>query len=361
MKEKKKPYDPEVENESFINPKRIIILFILAEAGNFVLGITELNKHVHSFTGDIPEDLLLTVLCGVLAIVLLKKFCIEKLPDSYFFDDLRLASLFIIVGFAVKLFNDIILKSIPLSINLYTLPTIAIEEIYIIAGIIGFIVLLKSKYKQYSLKELIRGERNRTFEEEPVKKKSKTKNKWVISLIVVFYLLGIIGLWIAMSGSRKAAKITIINNSDQPTKGLRVITTASIDPEPSIVAGGIYVPVKIFDFYGIPVGKSISIDWPLDGGLNEYEEYPRYYTVRIEESEELRVEYNDRKRDIHNTSLVNSIDFKETEMKLTGIVIDNTHEAVLCIEGNAQDGYRLVYDHDNKPLFIYEKKRFLWF
>lgn len=164
-----------------------------------------------------------------------------------------------------------------------------------------------------------------------------------------------------MNGNRRAARITIINNSDQSTKGLRIITTASIDPEPSIVAGGIYVPVKIFDFYVIPEGKSISIDWPLDGGLNEYEEYPRYYTVRIEESDELRVEYNDRKREIHNISLVNSIDFKETEMKLTGIVIDNTHEAVLRIVGNAQDGYSLVYDHDNKPLFIYEKKRFLWF
>lgn len=360
MKEKK-PYDPELENGNFINLQRIITLFIVAEAGNFALGITELNKYVHSFTGDIPEDLFLTVICGVLAILLLKKFCVEKLPESKFFDDLRLASLFIIVGFAVKLFNDIILKSIPLSINLYTLPTIALEEIYIIAGIVGFIVLLKTKYKQYSLKELIRGERKINSDEEPVNKKGKPKNKWIIILVLVFYLLGIIGLWIVMNGNRRAARITIINNSDQPTKGLRIITTASIDPEPSIVAGGIYVPVEYFEFYGIPEGKSISIDWPLDGGLNEYKEYPRYYTVRIEESDELRVEYNDRKREIHNISLVNSIDFKETEMRLTGIVIDNTHEAVLCIEGNAQDGYRLVYDHDNKPLFIYEKKRFLWF
>lgn len=36
MKEKK-PYDPEVENGNYINLKRIIILFVLAEAGNFAL------------------------------------------------------------------------------------------------------------------------------------------------------------------------------------------------------------------------------------------------------------------------------------------------------------------------------------
>lgn len=77
MKEKK-PYDPEVENGNYINLKRIIILFVLAEAGNFALGITELDKYVHSFTWDIPEDLFLTVICGVLAIVLLKKVLRRK-------------------------------------------------------------------------------------------------------------------------------------------------------------------------------------------------------------------------------------------------------------------------------------------
>ena len=159
-----------------------------------------------------------------------------------------------------------------------------------------------------------------------------------------------------MDANRRAARITIINNTDQPTNGLRIIATASTNPEPSVVVAGVYVPEDLCCFYGIPVGKSISMNFREDG-LNDFPEYPRYFTVRIEECEELPVENDDSRREINDNKLLNNIRFKRTEMKLTGIVIENKHEAVLHIEGNARDGYNLIYDHDNKPLIMYVKDR----
>lgn len=356
MKEERKPYNTEVKKRNYFNPKWMISLFLLAEAGNYALTISEFNKQVKSFIGDIPENIFLTVVCGVVVITLLTKYCVKKLPESSFFDPLRLSCLFIIIGFVVKLFDVTVFKLLQYTIIVYSLPIIALEEIYIIGGIIWFIVLLKTKYKEYSLKELIRGENIRNSEDESDKETRIRKNKWLIWLFIVICLMITIGQYIAKEQNRRVARITIINNSDQPTNGLRIITTASTNSEPSVVVDGVYVPVKIYDFYGIPEGKSISIDFPQGGGLEVFEEYPRYFTVRIEESKELPVEYNDNTRKINTPKLTWNVKYTKTEMHLTGLVIENKHEAVLRIEGNAQDGYSLVYDHDNKPLFLYEKK-----
>lgn len=117
INKKKKSESNEVYdgNWNFINPRWIIILLLLAEAGNYVLGISELNKQLHSFIGDIPQNVFFTVVCCVVVITLLIIFCVKKLPESTFFDHLRLSCLFIIIGYVVKLFDVLFVNPIVLS------------------------------------------------------------------------------------------------------------------------------------------------------------------------------------------------------------------------------------------------------
>ena len=61
------------------------------------------------------QNIFFTVVCCVVVITLLIIFCVKKLPESTFFDHLRLSCLFIIIGYVVKLFDVLFVNPIVLS------------------------------------------------------------------------------------------------------------------------------------------------------------------------------------------------------------------------------------------------------